>query len=804
MRLVYEPLTDIPFGFTEVEYLQSSGTQYIDTGLYFDVTKNFEVNAVVMNFDNNRKVIIGDFTVDTIQSYSLEFGGTQNNKPRYLRTYINFRSPQDAERNLWSSSQLSLNTVYTINQKWVASTKYEEMTYNGTTDTVTRTVEPNIAANTNTLKLFLDNRDNITAIANPLRIYKLQIIQNNALVRDFIPCLDNNNVPCVYDKVEGKAYYNAGTGSFTYGRKIIPVEYLESSGTQYIDTGIKGKSGISAKTKVNYTYLSGSTSHAIGGEYTTNTSCYFGMVRANGHFTYLYKNSVVETNTTLSINTDYDIDITLNNGNQRFVINGNVVSTGTVSGDFTATNNLFLYAINSVNGADVYGSLKMYYMQIWDNGTLVRDMIPCKDENNVGFLFDRATHTAYLNAGTGSFTFGKTLPKKKLRLIMDSKRRLPKGFTEVEYLQSSGTEWIDIGTNVNTATDEIEMYFQLTDTANYKWIFGEHDNNARLGLGTGDGTNKRNVAYYNATSKVNDTEMYNSQHYYKVSSSGVYLNGTKIDNYASFSSTSTLYLFNLNLSAATYVCKGKVWAYRHKRNGVLIRDMIPCLDNNNTPCMYDLVEQKAYYNAGTGSFTYGHTITPVEYLESTGTQYINTGYNPNSNTKVEARFKMNETATRFKWLFSARNNTVAGDGYGFGCNNSGYITSEFNNRVSSSSDKLTSGVVYNIIKDKNVCTYNGTTLTNTSSTFTVNYPLYLFCLNDHGTYDAGNIPQANYYYFKIWDNGTLVRDYIPVKDENNVGYMFDTVTHSLYANAGSGAFVVGSELKDITRFLEGA
>ena len=197
--------------YTEVEYLESSGTQYIDTGIYFDVTKNFEVNTVVMNLDNNRKVIIGDFYVDTIQSYSLEFGGTQNSKPQYLRTYINFRTPQDAERNLWSSSQLSLNTVYTVNQKWVASTKYEETTYNGTTDTVTRTVEPNIAVNTHTLKLFLDNRNSTSTIANPLRIYKLQIIQNNVLVRDFIPVLDWDMTPCMYDKVTGKLFYNQGS-----------------------------------------------------------------------------------------------------------------------------------------------------------------------------------------------------------------------------------------------------------------------------------------------------------------------------------------------------------------------------------------------------------------------------------------------------------------------------------------------------------------------------------------------------------------------------------------------------------------
>ena len=32
--------------------------------------------------------------------------------------------------------------------------------------------------------------------------------------------------------------------------------------------------------------------------------------------------------------------------------------------------------------------------------------------------------------------------------------------------------------------------------------------------------------------------------------------------------------------------------------GALVRNYIPCLDTNDTPCLYDLVEQKPYYNAG--------------------------------------------------------------------------------------------------------------------------------------------------------------------------------------------------------------
>ena len=49
------------------------------------------------------------------------------------------------------------------------------------------------------------------------KIYYCQIYDNGTLVRDFWPCYDPDGVACLYDKVEKKYYYNAGTGAFTAG-----------------------------------------------------------------------------------------------------------------------------------------------------------------------------------------------------------------------------------------------------------------------------------------------------------------------------------------------------------------------------------------------------------------------------------------------------------------------------------------------------------------------------------------------------------------------------------------------------------
>ena len=50
------------------------------------------------------------------------------------------------------------------------------------------------------------------------RIYNISFrTANNILVRDFIPVLDKDGVPCMYDKVTVQFFYNQGTGQFIAG-----------------------------------------------------------------------------------------------------------------------------------------------------------------------------------------------------------------------------------------------------------------------------------------------------------------------------------------------------------------------------------------------------------------------------------------------------------------------------------------------------------------------------------------------------------------------------------------------------------
>ena len=94
------------------------------------------------------------------------------------------------------------------------------------------------------------------------------------------------------------------------------------------------------------------------------------------------------------------------------------------------------------------------------------------------------------------------------------------------------------------------------------------------------------------------------------------------------------------------VCKDvKLLYWRMKDNGVLVREMWPCYDPDGVPAMYDRVEGKYHYNAGTGDFEAGSdeesgdsgkitfTIAGVSYQAEVGmtwVEWVNSSYNTDS------------------------------------------------------------------------------------------------------------------------------------------------------------------------------
>ena len=773
----------LPEGYTRLECLQSTGVQYIDTGFYGTLNTKIEARVYSQKASSSDSgyCIAGDFTTST-KAITMPFNFTSDG------LYSRF-----GDKAITSGIQQVAGTyTFAVDKAgyYVNGTKIAN--FNATTDFTT----------TGAIMLL-----GFTGLGRNYligKIYYCKIWDNDTLVRDFVPALDPSDKPCMYDLVSKQPFYNLGTGAdFSIGKKLTPVEYIANTGSSYINTGYNPNSTtrVETKFKMNESPTSFKWLFLARAENVAGGGFGFGCV-TSGYIASEFNDRQTSTDK-LTADTYYIID------KNRNLCTYNDKTLTNVNSTFSVSYPLPIFALNNVGTitSGVFPLANCYYFRIYDNDTLVRDLIPVRDENNVGYMLDLLTNTLYANAGSGSFAIGEDdlLIRNigKTKFFKQTTRKVPKGFQEVEYLESDGNQYIDTGVTINTSTDEVRFNFQLVSTTLYQWIMGEHDDGARFGVGVGDGTNKRNIAYGATTYKVNDTQVYNNIHYFTAVSSGVYLDGTKVHGYENFSSTSTVYLFKLNLSGANGA-SGKIWKYSQKRNGVLIRDFVPYLDDTGRPCMWDTVEGKAYYNLGTGEFSYGRKIIPVEYLESSGTQYIDTGIKGKNN--IDFDYKVNftnvTTSSGFgiggewesqKSLYLGLIRSNGNFAYHYASTNAPVVVL---NSVSANTDysiqgHMWSGEQYMVINGTKsaVGTITGTfESTQNIALFRVTSTSPIYCY-------------AKIYYCKIWDNNILVRNFIPCIDENNVPYMFDKVTHSVFLNQGTGQFSYGDVIKERTETL---
>lgn len=181
------------------------------------------------------------------------------------------------------------------------------------------------------------------------------------------------------------------------------------------------------------------------------------------------------------------------------------------------------------------------------------------------------------------------------------------------------------------------------------------------------------------------------------------------------------------------------------------------------------------------AFNFEDLYQPIEYLESTGTQYIDTGIKDSNNTCIEVKYILNTNHSVYGTT-TGLNYTASNDYKG------GYFYySPHNDAGNPIVDRVTTPQI--IIQDNNKC-YRNSILVHeyAANTFTNNLSMFLFGRQkEDGTLgDSGNV---KLYYCKIWDNKKLVRDFIPVvrKTDAKPG-LFDLVKNKFYINAGAGEF----------------
>ena len=185
--------------YTPVKYLESTGQQYIDTAVIFNV--NCEINSKFLFTDNVNNSNVAIYGLKQVSSsgtiaYSII--------PYSDSVYTAFGNKIDIKYLKDNTFTNASNYLHNMSGLWVNGVK--KISYN---DVV-------VDSNNLSIYLFARNYNGNVDRNSWARIYYLKIYVDNTLVRDYIPVIDSSNRPCLYDKVEDKFYYNEGSGEFLY------------------------------------------------------------------------------------------------------------------------------------------------------------------------------------------------------------------------------------------------------------------------------------------------------------------------------------------------------------------------------------------------------------------------------------------------------------------------------------------------------------------------------------------------------------------------------------------------------------
>ena len=177
------------------------------------------------------------------------------------------------------------------------------------------------------------------------------------------------------------------------------VEYIESTGTQYIDTGLTMEKSTTMRMEIsaqltsngNWAGVNGYMQHqaSLGGG---NKGLFVVDYNGNTHIENVYFNDV------LKYNQDW---------------------TSAYSG---AKNKVAVIGMGNAENAwwtnisaNKYAQIgKWYYIKVYRSGTLVRDYVPCvRNSDGVAGLYDMVGHKFYANIGSGSFKTGGVISADK-------------------------------------------------------------------------------------------------------------------------------------------------------------------------------------------------------------------------------------------------------------------------------------------------------------------------------------------------------------------------------------------------------
>lgn len=187
------------------------------------------------------------------------------------------------------------------------------------------------------------------------------------------------------------------------------VEYIESTGTQYINIPFNNTNA--SKNKYYYKYMHrnpiSKSSTLLGNATGTNR---IGMLWfRTDNTTRMSIGSVTSGSSVFKVDTilqqQLEVTVEVDNTNNKYSVNYNGSEYNDISFSGTSKTSSGLKIFNSGSGTSQASNIVLYNLKIWNDNTLIRNFIPCyrKTDNVIG-VYDLVTSIFY--GATGTLTVG--------------------------------------------------------------------------------------------------------------------------------------------------------------------------------------------------------------------------------------------------------------------------------------------------------------------------------------------------------------------------------------------------------------
>ena len=429
--------------------------------------------------------------------------------------------------------------------------------------------------------------------------------------------------------------------------------YIEATGTQYIDTGFSPDGNTQVDYKVKTTSGVFDASPFVGAR--------LGSSNANRFFPISYMNVENQCRSTfgtvnifIDITGDTMFEGSFQPKNNASIINGTSYDISNAGFQKSANNNLYLFATSGYPNNLYLSHGKMYYCKIYDNGTLIRNYIPCKNSSNVIGLYDTVNNVFYTNQGTGDFVGGSEVEKGGYKIpvtVTNSNNeitttniylaeplrklgntdvvKLPDGYTQLEYIESTGTQYID--THI-TATNNTGMKIKYMYTANgpsaisgiFKSATPRQDT---LLISTNSGTTNTGTytafvghrGYTSSSAGLSNVAL-NTDYEVKINylnDGEIYFNNVDIGNVGNndvYDATILIFARFSVGSSSISISNSRIYYAEFTEGNKISHKLIPCKNSFGVVGMYDVITGTFLTNAGTNDFVPGNTIF-ADYID---------------------------------------------------------------------------------------------------------------------------------------------------------------------------------------------